>query len=363
MIYKNLIKPVLFKLDAESVHNFTINFGNKLSNYSIARNFIKRLYCYENDKLNLRLFNIGFKNPLGLAAGFDKNALLTNLIPYFGFGFMEIGSVTNLPCPGNPKPRLFRLPKDKALVVNYGLYNSGAKKVYNNLKNKEFLIPIGISIAKTNLPNILNEKAIQDYCNSFKLLNKIGDYITINISCPNSESGTTFCEDSLALNDLLKNIRKINEDKLIFLKISPDINKEQLNNIIKLSKKYNIKALIVSNLSKKRNKLKLKTSKEILNEYSKGGISGLPIKEISNNLIKQVYKLSKGKICIVGCGGIFNANDAYEKLKLGSSLLQLITGMIYEGPQIIKKINKGLVKLIEKDKFKDIKEVIGYKNI
>ena len=363
MIYKNLIKPVLFKLDAERVHNFTINLGNKLSNYSIAKNLMKKLYYYENEKLNLNLFNIHFKNPIGLAAGFDKNALLTGIIPYVGFGFMEIGSVTALPCPGNPKPRLFRLPEDKALVVNYGLYNYGAKRIYNKLKNKEFLIPTGISIAKTNLPGIYDDKAIEDYCKSFKLLNKIGDYITMNISCPNAEAGTTFCEDSLALNKLLMKIRKINDKKLIFLKVSPDINKEQLNKIIKLSKKYNVKALILSNLSKERSKLKLKTSKEVLDEYGKGGISGLPIKNISNNLIKETYKLSKGKICIIGCGGIFNANDAYEKLKYGASLLQLITGMIYEGPRVIKNINKGLVKLIEENNFKDITEVIGYKNI
>ena len=362
MIYKNFIRPLLFKFDSESIHDFVTNFGNKLSNHGLAKNLIKKFYCYESEKLNLKLFNMNFKNPIGLAAGFDKNALLTDLIPYFGFGFMEVGSITAKYCPGNLKPRLVRLPKDNALIVNYGLYNYGAKKIYNHLRNKEFLIPTGISIAKTNLPGIFDNKAIDDYCESFRLFKNSGNYITLNISCPNAEAGTTFCQDTDALEKLLKKIRRIKPSKPIFLKISPDVNTEQLNKIIKLSKKYGIKSLIISNLSKDRNKLKLKTDKKILSEYGEGGISGLPIKEISNNLIKKTYDLSKEKICIIGCGGIFNANDAYEKLKIGSSLLQLITGMIYKGPSVIKEINQGLVKLIEKDKFKNIKEVIGYRN-
>jgi dihydroorotate dehydrogenase len=350
----------LFTIDPEKIHDFTINFGNKISNYSLVKFLIKKIYYYENDRLSIRLFNINFKNPVGLAAGFDKNALLTQLIPYFGFGFMEIGSVTANSYSGNPKPRLIRLVKDKALVVYYGLKNDGALKISKYLKNKKPLIPLGISIAKTNDKTIIQEKAIKDYCMSFKLFKDIGNYTILNISCPNTSDGTTFCHNSLALEKLLNNINKIETKKPTLLKISPDINEGQLIKVIGLSKKYNIKGLIISNISKKRDKLKLKTNKKILDFYGYSGISGKPMQAVSNKLIRETYILSKGKIPIIGSGGVFNANDAYEKIKLGSSLLQVITGMIYEGPSIVKNINKGLIKLMNKDKFENLKEAIGY---
>ena len=189
MIYKKIIKPVLFSIDAETVHDATINLGNKLSKYSLIKKIIKNIYYYENDKLNLSLFNINFKNPVGLAAGFDKNALLTKFIPSFGFGHMEIGSITGEKCFGNPKPRLFRLPKDKAIVVHYGLKNDGAEIISKRLKHEKFPIPVGISIAKTNDKDIFEKDAIKDYCKSFKLFAKIGAYTTLNISCPNLING------------------------------------------------------------------------------------------------------------------------------------------------------------------------------
>lgn len=359
MIYKNLIRPALFKFNPENVHDFIIKIGNKISKSDLLKQIIKNTYYYENEKLNTDLFNIKFKNPVGLSAGFDKNALLTNLIPYFGFGFMEVGSITFKEFYGNPKPRLFRLKKDESIIVNYGLKNDGASVILKRLKHEKFLIPTGISIAKTNNRNIIGNDAINDYCSSFKMFSKIGSYITINISCPNAADGTTFCEDDLALERLLKKLNKIETNKPTLLKISPDIDNEKLSKIIKLSKKYNINGLIISNLVKNRNKLKLKTEKKILNLYA-GGISGKPIKEISNKMIKEAYALSRGKIPVIGCGGIFNAEDAYEKLKSGAFLLQLITGMIYEGPGIVKNINKGLVHLMKKDKFENIKEVVGY---
>jgi len=357
-MYKELIRPILFKFDAEKIHDITINTGNKLSNCSLIKYLAEKFYCYENEKLNLRLLKINFKNPVGLAAGFDKNALLTQFMPCFGFGFMEVGSITAEKCTGNPKPRLFRLAKDESLLVRYGLKNEGAIKVSRYLKDKKFKIPLGISIAKTNNTKIFGDNAIDDYCKSFRLFRNIGSYTTINISCPNASDGTTFCEDNFALKKLLIKIKKIESIKPILLKISPDINSEQLSNIIDLSKKYKISGIIISNLTKKRNMLK--TDKNLINAYGYGGISGKPLQEISNKLIKEAYNLSNGNLIIIGCGGIFNAQDAYKKLKLGSSLLQLITCMIYEGPNVINRINKGLVSLMKKEKFNNINEAIGY---
>ena len=258
-----------------------------------------------------------------------------------------------MPCKGNPRPRLFRLPKDNAIIVNYGLCNDGVEKVVERIKNKRFRIPIGVSIAKTNDPNIKGDDSVDDYYKSFYFAKHIGSYITINISCPNTGDGRSF-EDPLLLEKLLKKIGKTN--KTIFLKLSPDLPKERLDKIIKLSEKYSISGFILTNLTHDRSKLK--TSKMEL-EDKKGGISGWAVREKSLDMLKYVYKKTKGKFVIISVGGIFSAEDAYERIKNGASLVQLITGMIYKGPALIKHINTGLVKLLERDGYNNIREAIG----
>lgn len=300
---------------------------------------------------------IKFKNPIGLAAGFDKNAVLTGIIPVIGFGFMEVGSITAEKCLGNPRPRLFRLPKDNSLVVNYGLCNDGAIAIHKRLKGKRFRIPIGISIARTN--KALNEQeSIDDYTKGFKIMQDIGSYITINISCPNTLDKKNFC-DPLRLDKLLKELKKYKHNKPILLKIKPDLTEKDIDKLLSIVSKYKfINGFIISNLSSKRNLLNLKTEKHIVNKTT-GGISGFPVKKRSTYLIRYVYKKTKGKYIIIGCGGVFTAEDAYEKIKAGANLIQLVTGMIYNGPGLIKKINKGLVKLLEKDGFNNIQQAVG----
>ncbi len=351
--YKNLLKKILFLRDPEKVHNRFIKIGKFLGDNSLFRKLIKSLFYYENKKLEQSILGIKFSNPVGLAAGFDKDAELTDILPSLGFGFEEVGSITGEFCPGNPKPRLWRLKKSKALVVYYGLKSLGRKRIFLKLKHKQFRIPIGISIARTNIKKTVPLQAgIDDYVNSFRTFSGVGDYFTINISCPNTCGGEPFTNSS-NLDKLLDELDKIYTKHPIFLKLSPDLSNSELDRIIELSYRHRIHGFICSNLSKKRN-FKLEE-----NIPKNGGISGKVVEDKANNMIKYLYSKTKGNFVIIGVGGIFSAEDAYKKIKLGSSLVQLITGMVFEGPQLIKEINRGLVRLLEEDGFSNISEVVG----
>ncbi len=353
--YQNLLKKILFLNDPERVHDSTILIGRILGSNFITRSLVNLKFNYKNKTLNQNILGINFKNPIGLAAGFDKNAELMKVLPQVGFGFEEIGSVTGEPCEGNPKPRLWRLKKSKSLVVYYGLKNDGCETISKRMRNKKFKFPVGVSIAKTNCKDTVDiDKGISDYFKAYKEMLDVGDYFTINISCPNTFGGEPFT-DSKKLEKLLKKIREIPKGKPLFLKISPDLNKKEIDSLIKVSLKYGIDGFICNNLTKNRK------NKLIVDENvpEVGGISGLAAKDLSNEMIKYVYQKSKGKLVIVGCGGISNAMDAYIKIRNGASLVQLITGMIYEGPQAISEINLGLVELLKRDGFENVSEAIG----
>jgi len=358
IIYKYFLRNLFFLFDPEKIHNFVIKIGSLLGKNKLTKFLTKILFYYYHPSLEQNILGINFKNPIGLAAGFDKDGLLVKIIPCIGFGFSEIGSITGEKCLGNPKPRLWRLKKSKSLVVYYGLKNEGALKIAERLKKESFEIPIGISIAKTNSPETVNtQKAIEDYFKAYKSFLDIGDYFVINISCPNSFGGEPF-NDAEKLDALLQKITSIPKNKPIFLKLSPDLTKIEIDKIINIARKYKIDGFVATNLTKRRN-LKNILDKKI---PTKGGISGRALKDLSNEVISYIYKKTKGEFIIIGVGGIFSAKDAYEKIKCGASLIQLITGMIYEGPQLISQINLELVELIKKDGYKNISEAIG-KNI
>jgi len=353
MMYKTLIRPVLFKCDPERVHNQATTLGKILGSNILTRKVISKSFNYKNKKLNLEVLGIKFENPVGLSAGFDKNANLTQIVPSVGFGFEEIGSVTGEKCEGNPKPRLFRIPERKSIVVNYGLCNEGSERIAHKLKNKKFTFPIGVSIARANNQDIIfdTEKGIKDYLKAYENLKDTGDYLTINISCPNTPDNLSFCEIK-NFDRLMKVFSKKEITKPILIKLKPDFSKKQIDDFLEVCKKYTfIKGFVVSNLTTDR--------KEFDNLTQKGGLSGLPTKKKSNELIKYISTKTKGKYVLIGVGGIFNAEDAYEKIKNGASLVQLITGIIYNGPSLIKEINKGLVELLEKDGYRTISEAIG----
>jgi len=330
--------------------------GKFLGRYSFTRKLTGLLYNYEHPMLNTAVCGIKFKNPLGLAAGFDKNCQLMDIMPYCGFGYEEVGSITGEVCKGNPRPRLHRIPKDKAIIVNYGLCNKGSEYFSECLKRRKFKFPIGVSVAKTNDPNIDTEGAVKDYVKAFKLMHPIGVYTTINVSCPNTNDGQTFGHPD-NLKKLLKEIAKQKITKPIFLKIKPDMSLDSIDEMLEIVKKHKfVNGFVVSNLTKKRERLRTGNNK--LNSM-KGAISGRPVKKKSTEIISYIYTKTKGKYVIIGCGGIFTAADAYEKIRAGSSLLQMITGMIYEGPTCMKNINKSLVKLMKQDGFKNISEAVG----
>lgn len=297
------------------------------------------------------------ENPIGLAAGFDKNGALTSILPSIGFGFAEVGSLTGDSCAGNARPRLWRLPKSKGLVVHYGLKNDGCKAVAARLQGMSFAIPIGVSAAKTNAPTCTTVLAgIEDYARVITTCLDIGAYFTINISCPNTFGGEPF-SDPKKLDQLLTRLDALETPKPFFLKMSADISFEALDAIVTIADRHRVHGFILSNLTKKRDRPELDATE--LRSVGPGGVSGRPVFDASKALISHLYQTTSGRYVIVGCGGVFCAEDAYDMIVHGASLIQLITGMIFEGPQLIGEINRDLVGFLRRDGFSSLAEAIG----
>ncbi len=356
-IYKFFCKPILFRIDPENVHLRTIKLGKTLGKPS--KFFIKPFFSYRSEVLKQNIFNLEFENPIGISAGFDKDGEILEIIDSLGFGFEVVGTVTLNAYEGNPKPRLMRLPKLKSIWVNYGLKNQGIEKILENVKksNTSTLIK-GISIGRTNSSETITlESGIEDYYNCFKkaIDSKLFDFYEINISCPNLYKGEDF---SLPHNfkKLIEKISSLNIDKPIFIKMPISIDEENFDKLLKICLDYNINGVTIGNLNKNFDSsiLPKKTA-----PGCKGGLSGKPTFEQSNKLIGYTYKKYGDRLKIIGVGGIFSAEDAYLKIKLGSSLVGLITGLIFEGPQLIKEIKKNLVLLLKRDGFSHISQAIG----
>lgn len=357
--YRHLAKPYFFRHDPEDTHDRIANLGKKLGRYAIARHLIHTIMAYDHPALEQTILGIRFANPIGLSGGFDKNAELTQIIPAVGFGFMEVGSITGEPCVGNPKPRLWRLPKSQALAVYYGLKNDGCEKIAERLKHQRCGIPLGINIAKTNNAQAVDVTAgIADYNKSFQALAQIGDYFTINISCPNAYGGQPFCDPS-RLDALLTVLDTQPTTKPIFLKLDVDLSIPQVDALRQITDRHRVHGFIVGNLTKQRTLATIDQAE--IQAIPAGGISGKPTFALSNAIISHLYKTVGKKNIIIGTGGIFSAADAYQKICAGASLVQLITGMIFEGPQLIGAINYSLVKLLRHDGFKNIAQAVGSK--
>jgi len=357
--YGWVLKPIFFRLDPEIAHGCMTAVGRFLGNHTITKKLTKGFFGYSHPSLHQIVLGINFPNPIGLAAGFDKNAVLVGIIPSVGFGFMEVGSATGEPCEGNPKPRLWRLKKSQSLVVYYGLKNDGCEVVASRLCGKQVSIPVGISIAMTNCKETADTaRGIEDYFKAYHSLVGLGDYVTINISCPNAFGGQAFV-DSERLGALLDRLASIPKTKPLFLKLSPELDdKEAIDAIINTALGRGIDGFICSNLTKNRRNPKI--IDDVVSD--KGGLSGKVLTDLSDEMIRYVYRKTAGRAVIIGCGGVFTAEDAYKKIRAGASLIQLITGMIFEGPQVISEINMGLAKLIERDGFKTISEAVGADN-
>ena len=347
-LYKKIF-PILNFIPPELAHNLAIRFFTNFKNKIKTDDLI----------LNVKVCNLKFTNPIGLAAGFDKNGKAYDGLMRLGFGFVEIGTVTINPQLGNKKPRIFRLLEDKAIINRLGFNNIGAEKVLQNIEkydstNENGLL--GVNLGK----NLDSKELIEDYVKLLKIFNRKASYITLNISSPNTP-GLRELEQKDNLDKLVKKIslfkRKNSVNIPVFLKIDPDISRNQLGDIADIVLSSTINGVIISNTSIHRsNKLISKHANE------KGGISGLPIKETSNKLLKNFYILTNGKIPLIGVGGISNGKDVYERILNGASLIQLYTSLIYKGPSIVNKIKKELVYILKKDNYKSLDQAVGKLN-
>jgi dihydroorotate dehydrogenase len=343
------IRSLIFKLDPETAHNLAIK--------SLKFNFVPNLTDeIKNDPLfKNELFGKDIENPIGIAAGFDKNAEVYNSLFKLGFGFVEVGTITPLKQYGNPKPRVFRLVEDEALINRLGFNNHGAKNIVNRIKSNKQIGLLGINIGPNKDAN--NREA--DYIECLKTFYNVADYITINISSPNTENLRNL-HDQSKLNDLLKTIEKEKKNlgsKIpIVVKVSPDINEQEINKISEVLLSNKINGVIISNTSDS-------TRDDLVNiqKYQKGGLSGKPIKKKSTILIGKFYNLLKGRIKIIGVGGVDSGESAYEKFLAGANYVQLYTGMVYRGPNIVSMIKKELKELLIKDGVKNFSEIVGNK--
>ena len=342
-MYKLFIRPFLFLFDPEKIHYFTFSLIRFLCKIPLMSLILREIYKIEDKRLERTLFGIKFKNPVGLAAGFDKNAVLYNELANFGFGFIEIGTVTPLGQEGNPKKRLFRLKHDAGIINRMGFNNDGLETVIQQLKKNKGKLIIGGNIGKNTQTS--SDLYTRDYELCFKGLHPFVDYFVLNVSCPNVGSHAKL-NDKSYLIELISAVQKLNKQELIqkpiLLKIAPDLNNNQLDEIIELVAETKIDGVIASNTSVTRNNLK--ASDQLLKEIGNGGLSGQPIKELSTRVIRYLAQNSNKAFPIIGVGGIHSAQDALDKIEAGADLVQIYTGFIYEGPGLIKEINKALLK-------------------
>lgn len=363
MIYKNLIRPVLFLADPETVHNRIHKIGVFFSRFPFLLSLFQTVLIHKSPELNQEVHGHVYKNPVGLAAGFDKNAHLTSLMSALGFGFTEIGSITANPSDGNPLPRMFRLPDDHGVINRMGLNNDGASQVIEKiLQSAQISIPLGINIAKTHDTSILGQKAIDDYATSFKIAQKVADYITINISCPNTEEGKTF-EDPDALQPLLAQIKKNrSSDRFIpvYVKLSADLTSNELEALVAICESNEIDGYIAINTSSQRDNLSEK-SNLLSKSIGKGGLSGASIYNKSLNMVRTLTKITRGRKPIIAVGGIDSAEKAIEMIQNGAWLIQIYTGLVYEGPLLPNKINRGLSRYMKTQGFTNLTELRGSK--
>ncbi len=372
--YQKLIRPILFKLSPETAHEFGIEALKFSLSAKFTQDFVAKRFICEESFGEIERFSLRFKNPLGIAAGFDKNGVVVNQLAALGFGFVEVGTVTFNPQKGNEKPRIFRLHEDKALINRLGFNNEGTAKVVERLKKIQPQCVLGVNIGKNK--DVPNDVAIENYLASFDLAFEVADYIAVNVSSPNTPNLREL-QKAENLEELLSELQKRNEVqsiafrrlnsaekspegdtlnlKPLLVKIAPDLSESELEAIVDIALKLNLVGIIATNTTIERENLK-----SILIET--GGLSGKPLQKKSNEIISKIYKYSNGKLPIIGVGGIFSAEDAFAKIASGASLLQAYTGFIYQGFSFARNINEGLAKILKEKGFANLDEAIGSEN-
>jgi dihydroorotate dehydrogenase len=362
-LYNSIVRPILFRLPAESAHEFALkSLSIALSSQTARRLAARRFRPAPFAKL--QRFGLDFPNPIGLAAGFDKNGTAAQALAALGFGFIEVGSVTSQAQPGNPRPRLFRLPRDRALINRAGFNNCGAAQLAETIRRRRPECVLGVNIGKSRRVPI--EEAIPDYLKSFAAVYDIANYIAINVSSPNTPNLRELQRPEM-LAELLKSLQKRNDElaersslgqpKPLLLKIAPDLTDPEIESIVDIATRLKIAGLIATNTTVSRDGLQ--TSRAEIEKYGQGGLSGAPLRVRSNELIALIHRLTRGEMPIIGVGGVFTAADAWEKICAGASLIQLYTGFIYEGPGVARRINEGLAAIMKREGFRSLDEAIG----
>jgi dihydroorotate dehydrogenase len=351
-LFDNIIRPLLFNLPAETAHELAINslrYG--FSSEFLQKKIASKFEC--SDFGNLNRFGLTFKNPFGIAAGFDKNAVVANQLAALGFGFIEIGTTTFHPQPGNPQPRLFRLPADSALINRAGFNNEGTKAAVERLKISRPDCVLGFNIGKNK--DVSNDDAIENYLASFNLACEVADYVAVNVSSPNTPNLREL-QKAENLEELLKTLQNNNLKKIpLLVKIAPDLSEAEIESIVDICLRLELSGIIATNTTVSRENLKTQN----IGQFGQGGLSGKPLAKRSTEVIATIYKHSKGKLPIIGVGGIFTAEDAFAKICAGASLLQAYTGFVYRGIGFAHEINCGIAKLIKEKGFETLDIAVG----
>lgn len=347
-MYKRIVRPILFLFSPESIHGFAAGGLRFIGRLPGGRALVRALFGYKDTSLEREVFGLHFPNPIGLAAGFDKNADCYADIASLGFGFVEVGTVTPLPQSGNPKPRLFRLKADNALINRMGFNNEGVENMIENLRKRKSNAVVGVNLGKNTITP--NEEAPADYLRMFRSLYEYGDYFVINVSCPNVEDIREL-QNRESLLEILEGLfdfrRGQNNYRPILLKISPDLSKEQVDEIVDILMTTPLDGLVAINTTTSREGLK--TDAKTIEKIANGGLSGSPLTERAIEMISYVNEKTKGSYPIIGVGGVMTPNDAKRMLDAGASLVQVYTGFIYEGPSFVKRINKYLKASLAKE--------------
>jgi dihydroorotate dehydrogenase len=355
MSFYSALRPLLFRLDPELAHRAAVAIGSGVQRAPLGRRLL-RTWSAQFEPLRVRAFGVTFQNPIGLAAGFDKGGRLHAVMADLGFGHMEIGSISARPWAGNPSPTLLRLPADGGLINRLGLNSEGAVVVWERLRDARFDLPVGINLVKTANPSIAGASAVADYLESFVRFCPRADFVTLNLSCPNTEEGRTF-EDPVLLAPFLEGMvarqRELGPDgrKPVLIKLSPDLDDGVLDEILALALRYGVNGCVIGNTTTRRQNLR--TPMRVLDDFGFGGLSGRPLKGYVQAMVRKVSERTPRSFAVVACGGVgcdpakAPAEEVWEYLQLGATLVQVHTGLIYRGPTIAADINRGLMKLLE----------------
>ncbi|MDQ3753475.1 MAG: quinone-dependent dihydroorotate dehydrogenase [Acidobacteriota bacterium] len=363
MLYRSILRPLLFRLDPETAHELALHaLSTALGTEAARRAATKRLV--RSPFGELQRFGLAFRNPVGLAAGFDKNGKLTRELAALGFGFIEVGTVTHKPQPGNPRPRLFRLPQDRALINRQGFNNEGAAALAARLQKHRPACVLGVNIGKSRIVEVAD--AVPDYLASFEIVFPRADYVAINVSSPNTPNLREL-QKAEALSSLLNELQRLNRElatKLtrapvpLLVKVSPDLSWPDVEMIVDVARRAKLAGIIATNTTVDRGMIQ-HTPPSMVEAYGAGGLSGQPLRASATEIIAALYRLARGSLTIIGVGGIFDAADAWEKICAGASHVQLYTGFVYEGVTTARDINEGLHEIMRREGFHSLDEAVG----